>query len=126
MREADIPIHPNLGVNGAQQPCPGRSEAVDGLRLAILDICESDCLPFWLAAGQFCIETVPALPFVERDYTLGLYLVTGESKGDLLQIADVTATARKPAFELTPYPRVRGAVLIPCKSSVGTYRVESG
>jgi lipopolysaccharide transport system ATP-binding protein len=96
-------------------------------RVAMLDVRESCELPFRFQAGDFTIRMrVATLSLTEGDYTVGLYLVTDESFGNLLQLADFSVTSARTSYDFVPYPAdQRGVVALSAQSSVTQVAVES-
>jgi lipopolysaccharide transport system ATP-binding protein len=81
-----------------------------GLRIAVVDTRDSGLLPFRYKEGKFALKVqISALPFVEGDFSVGLYLVSAEFAGDLLELADLTVAA--PGFVGYP-PEGRGFIVL--------------
>lgn len=76
-----------------------------GQRIAVADV-RGQSLPIGLTPGdEFSLEvTFPCLPFVEGEYTLGLYLRTERYSKDLRDLAVLTVMPRTESTQHTPYP----------------------
>lgn len=95
--------------------------SAEGIRVAISDVRESGHLPFNFGVGRFAVRaTIAALPFVEGNYGLGMYLVTREFAGNLLEIGSLTVATPRSAFDFAPYPAsARGIVVVDSTASIG-------
>ena len=64
--------------------------SIKGLRVALVDIRECAALPFKFGIGRFAIRAqIAAMPLVEGNYTVGLWLVTNAFTGNLLELEDL-------------------------------------
>jgi lipopolysaccharide transport system ATP-binding protein len=87
-----------------------------GLRIAVVDTRDSGLLPFGYKEGKFGLKVqISALPFVEGDFSVSLWLVSAEFAGDLLELADLTVAA--PGFVGYP-PEARGFVVLSASTSL--------
>jgi lipopolysaccharide transport system ATP-binding protein len=92
-----------------------------GVRLAIVDLRSTSSASYQLAAGeQLTLEgTLDALPFVEGDYRVGLFLKTGDYYGDYLDLTTLSILNVVHAGSQVPHkPAHRGLVEL-------NFRVES-
>jgi lipopolysaccharide transport system ATP-binding protein len=91
-----------------------------GLRIAIVDTRESGFVPFRYEDGSFAlIVRIPALPLVEGDFTIGLYLGSTEFFGDLSELADFAVVAPRSRRGFVTYsPDVRGFVVLSATTSL--------
>jgi len=80
-----------------------------GMRVAIIDARESGKLPFNYKQGGFIfVSRIEALPLVEGDFTIGLYLATDGFRGNIYDLADF-AVEKFCGHAFVPYsPEVRG------------------
>jgi lipopolysaccharide transport system ATP-binding protein len=80
-----------------------------GVHVAIVDARESGKLPFNYEQGGFIlVSRIEALPLVQGDFTIGLYLATEGFRGDIYDLADF-AVEKFCGDAFVPYsPEVRG------------------
>jgi lipopolysaccharide transport system ATP-binding protein len=107
---------------GQLRECAILIYSAKGMRLAIVDLRESGVVPLRYGSGEFAIRTrITSLPLVEGDLTLGLYLVTNQFAGNLLDLAELTIVASQSAERFIPYPAdVRGLLVLNATTSVVT------
>ena len=91
-----------------------------GTRIAIVDTRESGAVPCSYDGGRFAVNLViSALPLVEGDFTVGLYLATDKFAGDLKDLADFTVTSPESKRGFVGYhPNVKGMVVVKADASV--------
>jgi lipopolysaccharide transport system ATP-binding protein len=107
---------------GQLRECAILIYSAKGMRLAIVDLRESGVVPLRYGSGEFAIRTrITSLPLVEGDLTLGLYLVTNQFAGNLLDLAELTIVPSQSAERFIPYPAdVRGLLVLNATTSVVT------
>jgi lipopolysaccharide transport system ATP-binding protein len=91
-----------------------------GVRVAIVDVRECGAVPFKHQAGRFTIRAqIAALPVVEGSYTLGLWLVTDDFAGTLLELEHFTVGSTRWSHSFAPYAaEYRGVVVLQAESAV--------
>jgi len=96
-----------------------------GLRVAVLDLRESEFFPFRYERSRFRIVTyIESLPLVDGDFTLGLYIVSDQFAGNILELADFSVVLPQSTREFAPYPAgVRGIVALNAATSIVTDRL---
>ena len=94
--------------------------SIKGFRVAIVDIRECGALPFKFGIGRFAIRAqIAAMPLVEGNYTVGLWLVTNAFTGNLLELEDFVVAAGRPSSDFVPYQAEhRGVVVLKADSSI--------
>lgn len=118
---AEIRITFRGDIPGQIHECALIISSVMGMRVAVIDPRETDVLPVKFKTGRFEIRVhVASLPFVDGDFTVGLWLVTDRFIGELFELEDfVVATSRSSPLDFAPYPAaVRGVVVLDAASSV--------
>ena len=107
---------------GQLRECAILVYSAKGMRLAIVDLRECGVVPLRYGSGEFAIRMrITSLPLVEGDLTLGLYLVTNQFVGNLLDVAELTIVASQSAGRFIPYPAdVRGLLVLNATTSVVT------
>jgi ABC-type polysaccharide/polyol phosphate transport system ATPase subunit len=100
--------------------------SVKGFRVALVDIRECGGLPFKFEVGYFAIRArIPAIPLVEGDYTVGLWLVANEFRGNLLELEDFVVAANQSSGNFTPYEAEhRGVIVLKAETSVNAQQTE--
>lgn len=108
---------------GQIRECALLIHSATGLRVALVDIRQSDMLPLRYSVGRFAIKvSISALPFVEGDFTLGLYLMTDRFDGSILELQEFSVTApRSLQFASYYVPETRGLLVLNAASSVALY-----
>ena len=91
-----------------------------GIRVAIVDIRDSGELPLKFERGRFAFGVnVAALPIVDGEFSIGLYLVTDRFSGNLYDLVDFSVAERPSANGVPAYPsEVRGIVALTATASV--------
>jgi ABC-type polysaccharide/polyol phosphate transport system ATPase subunit len=91
-----------------------------GIRIGFVDLRESEALPFRYAAGRFAIKgSVAKLFLVEGTYTVGLFVVTDDFCGDLLELTQFSVSAEE-NIKIAPYPvEHRGVIRLQAKCEFG-------
>jgi hypothetical protein len=91
-----------------------------GVRVAIVDIRESGILPLRYESGRFKVTVqIAAMPLVDDDFSVGLYLATNRFNGNILELADFSVTTLPPSSRFVPYPReVQGFVVLTASTSL--------
>jgi lipopolysaccharide transport system ATP-binding protein len=91
-----------------------------GLRVAIVDLRESGRLPLRYQTGRFdMIVQIAATPLVSNDFSIGLYLVTNQFAGNLLELADFSVTTLAATSSFVPYPNdVKGFVVLTAETTI--------
>lgn len=99
---------------GTIRECAILIYSVKGYRIAILDIRHSGQLPFAYVPGHFVINAhIDMLPFVEGEYSLGVYIVTNEFSGNLFDLITWEIGPASMRSEFAPYsPESRGIVSV--------------
>ena len=92
-----------------------------GLRVAAIDLRESEAVPLRYQKGRFTtVVRIANLPLVEGDYSVGLFLVTEQFAGDILELDDFTVLASRD-LNFARYPaEVRGVVVLNATISVAS------
>ena len=105
---------------GQLRECAILVYSAKGMRLAIVDLRECGVVPLHYGSGEFAIRMrITSLPLVEGDLTLGLYLVTNQFVGNLLDVAELTIVASRSAQGFIPYPAdARGLLVLNATTSV--------
>ena len=63
----------------------------------------------------------------EGDYSIGLYVVTDDFFGNLLELADFSVMSALASYDFVPYPpEHRGVLVLSAKSSVTEVAEETG
>jgi lipopolysaccharide transport system ATP-binding protein len=82
-----------------------------GARIGIVDIRESEALPFRHTAGRFAIKArVIKLFLVEGTYTVGLYVVTDDFREELLELVQFSVSGEE-NIKYIPYPAEHRGVI---------------
>jgi hypothetical protein len=89
------------------------------MRLAIVDLRECGVMPLRYGIGEFAIRMqITSLPLVEGDLMLGLYLVTNQFVGNLLDVAELTIVPSQSTAGFIPYPAdARGLLVLNATTS---------
>jgi lipopolysaccharide transport system ATP-binding protein len=105
---------------GQLRECAVLVYSAKGMRLAIVDLRECRVVPLRYAGGEFAIRMrITSLPLVEGDLTLGLYLVTNQFAGNLLDLAELTIVPSQSTARFIPYPAdARGLLVLNATTSV--------
>jgi len=105
---------------GQLRECAVLVYSAKGMRLAIVDLRECRVVPLRYAGGEFAIRMrITSLPLVEGDLTLGLYLVTNQFAGNLLDVAELTIVPSQSAPRFIPYSADdRGLLVLNATTSV--------
>jgi lipopolysaccharide transport system ATP-binding protein len=105
---------------GQIHQCAALIYSIKGFRVAIVDIRECGALPFKFGIGRFAIRAqIAAVPFVEGNYTVGLWLVTDAFTGNLLELEDFVVAAGRPSSDFVPYQAEhRGVVVLKAETSI--------
>jgi lipopolysaccharide transport system ATP-binding protein len=114
---------------GQLRECSMLLYSVKGIRVGIIDFREAGVLPLRYEPGEFAINvSIAALPLVEGDFTLGLYIVTDQFSGDLLDLAELNVIARRKSSKFTGYAaEARGLLNLDADVSVSSIaNVQSG
>lgn len=85
---------------------------VIGVRLAIVDL-RTDSGPYVIEKGSTLAVTglIRGIPFIEGDYSVALYLDSGEIRNEFKNISDITVVAKSSERGFAPYsPRISGYV----------------
>jgi lipopolysaccharide transport system ATP-binding protein len=92
-----------------------------GQRVAAVDLRRSVTVPLRYGTGPFTIIVrIAEIPFVENDYSIGLYLVTDAFSGNILDLDEFTVRTST-SSDFTPYPAdVRGVVVLKAAASVAS------
>jgi hypothetical protein len=117
----DIRIEFEARAAGQLHECAVLFYSSKGVRIAVVDTRESGLVPFRFRNGKFALVVqISALPLVEGDFTIGLYLVSTKFGGDLLELADLAVAApRSERGFVTTYPsESRGVVVLSSSTSV--------
>jgi lipopolysaccharide transport system ATP-binding protein len=119
----DIRIEFKAEASGQLYECAVLFYSTKGQRIATVDTRESGLLPFRYEDGKFSlIVQISALPLVEGDFTIGLFLASSEYTGDILELADVTVEAprSRPGYRgYVPYPaEVTGFIVLNASTSL--------
>jgi lipopolysaccharide transport system ATP-binding protein len=116
----EIEIDFQASVSGQLHECAVLVYSTRGPRIAVVDTRESGLAPFRYANGNFAlIVQISALPLVEGDYTIGLYLVTTEFVGNLLELAHLTVWAPHSRRGFVTYPsETKGFVVLSASTSL--------
>jgi lipopolysaccharide transport system ATP-binding protein len=104
---------------GSIRECAVIIYSLKGSRVAIIDLRESNAVPFQYTKGRIAMTAqINDLPLVEGDYTISLYLVTDSFVGDLLELADFSVSAPW-TYDYVPYQAEhRGFVTLNSNSSI--------
>jgi hypothetical protein len=103
--------------SGRLLECALLIDAIAGVRVAVVDIRESGRLPFAYVAGKFTVRVrIDALPLVDGDFTLGLWLVTESFRG--AELPHFRVVARKNHTDFVPYEKNRGWVVLGIDSAI--------
>jgi lipopolysaccharide transport system ATP-binding protein len=88
-----------------------------GERVAIIDLRREEARSAVSETTPFSIEgSVPSLPLVEGDYSVGLYVDYGVFQGNVLGLVDLTVSSPVPIPGFAPFPPgVRGTVELDCR-----------
>jgi hypothetical protein len=115
----DIEIGFYAQLPGRIRECAVLIYSTRGLRVAIIDTRESGITPFSYGAGYFSLAAeVEALPLIEGEFTVGLYLVTENFAGNLYELGEFAVTAGRSAQPFAAYsPEVRGLVALRATTS---------
>ena len=91
-----------------------------GIRVAIKDVRETDILPLCYKRGRFSLVVrIAAIPLVEGEYTVGLWLVTDACAGDFLDLQEFFISTRPTSTEFVPYPvEYRGTTVLNASASI--------
>ena len=105
---------------GQIRECAVLLYSAKGARIAIIDARETAQLPFQHSDGAFeLIVRIEALPLVEGDYSIGLYLVADKFAGNLLGLRDFTVLPPNLSGPFVPYPAEhRGVLELRSKTSI--------
>ena len=105
---------------GQLRECAVLVYSAKGMRLAIVDLRECGVMPLRYGIGEFAIKMqITSLPLVEGVLMLGLYLVTNQFDGNLLDLVELTAVASRSEEGFIPYPAdVRGLLVLNATTSV--------
>jgi homopolymeric O-antigen transport system ATP-binding protein len=119
---ADIRIGFRANIPGQIREFAVILSSTAGVRVAVIDLRETDVLPLRFNVCHFEVRVrIASLPLVEGDFTLGLWLVTDQFMGELFEIEDFTVAPSQSLFEFAPYPAaVRGVVVLRSDISVNT------
>jgi hypothetical protein len=111
---------------GQIRECAVLIYSVKGFRVAIVDIRECGELPFNFEAGYFAIRArIAAMPLVEGDYTVGLWLVANTFADTLSELEDFRVAAIGWSGNFTPYQaEKRGIIELKAETSVIAYPTE--
>jgi lipopolysaccharide transport system ATP-binding protein len=98
----------------------------DGSRVAIIDARASGDIPRAYSEGKFALlAQVAAVPFVEGDFSVGLYMVTDRFKGEIEELAEFSVSEAR-LSAVTPYPaNARGVVALANTTSVALLQASS-
>jgi homopolymeric O-antigen transport system ATP-binding protein len=113
---------------GQIRECAILLHSLSGVRVAIIDLRECVALPFKYADGHFCISVkIPEIPFVESDFSVGVYLVTNTFADDLLELDQFTISAGRRASSFAPYSAdARGIVTLRAAASIDVGNMSLG
>jgi lipopolysaccharide transport system ATP-binding protein len=116
----DIKIDFKAEAPGQLYECAVLFYSTKGLRIAVVDTRDSGLVPLRYEDGRFAlIVQISTLPFVEGDFTIGLYIVSSEFSGNLLELADLAVvTPRSRRGFVTYAPDVRGFVVLSASTSL--------
>jgi homopolymeric O-antigen transport system ATP-binding protein len=105
---------------GQLRECAVLVYSAKGMRLAIVDLRECGVMPLRYGIGEFAIRMqITSLPLVEGDLMLGLYLVTNQFVGNLLDLVELTVVSPRSEEGFIPYPAdVRGLLVLNATTSV--------
>ena len=105
---------------GQLRECAVLVYSAKGMRLAIVDLRECGVMPLRYGIGEFVIRMqITSLPLVEGDLMLGLYLVTNQFVGNLLDVAELTIVPSQSTARFIPYPAdARGLLVLNATTSV--------
>ncbi len=110
----EVVVRFNAKKTGFLRECALLLYSAKGVRTAVVDVRTFNVLPYRYTEGMFLLTVrLPRLPLVEGDFTVGLYLVTDQLTGDLLDLHDFTVTAAESSSSQSLYPpEVRGIVVL--------------
>jgi lipopolysaccharide transport system ATP-binding protein len=116
----DIKIDFKAEAAGQLYECALLFYSTKGLRVAVVDTRESGLVPFRYEEGKFAlIVHISTLPLVEGDFTIGLYIVSTEFAGNLLELAELAIVAPRSRRGFVTYPSdVRGVVVLSASASL--------
>jgi ABC-type polysaccharide/polyol phosphate transport system ATPase subunit len=106
--------------SGQIHQCAVLIYSIRGFRVALVDIRECGALPFKFGIGPFAVRAqIAAMPLVEGNYTVGLWLVTNAFTGNLLELEDFVVAAGRPSSDFVPYQAEhRGVVVLKADTSI--------
>jgi lipopolysaccharide transport system ATP-binding protein len=106
-------------VRGQIRECAVLLYSARGMRIAVVDVREAGVLPLRYEPGRFGMTVrISALPLVDGDFTIGLYLVTDRFSGDIFELEDFTVLPPRSTLDFSPYSAdLRGVVVL----SAATY-----
>jgi lipopolysaccharide transport system ATP-binding protein len=124
---AEFKIVFRADVEGQIRECAVLIYSANGVRVAIIDIREFGAAPFRYSVGCFQIAVrIPAIPFIEGEFTTGLYLVTDGFAGNLFDLDEFTVFEPRDRMDFAPYPaETRGLVALNGSASVAFDLVEA-
>lgn len=102
---AEIEICFRAEAAGQIRECAVLIYSAKGVRVAMIDPRESGILPVRYQKGRFTIVVrIAALPLVEGEFAIGVYLVTDQFGGDILDLDDFTVLSSRRDLDFAPYP----------------------
>ena len=118
--DLEFTFHAERG--GQIRECAVLIYSVKGFRVALVDLRACGGLPFEFGTGHFVIYArIAALPVVEGDYTVGLWLVANAFTGNLLELENFAVAAAQSSNDFVPYQAEhRGIIVLKAETSVIT------